>query len=650
MNTQSNPLLGIPIYAGSQVILNGSIGTIKVCEPVNDLILFIEDVSKKLIQLSVVEVQNAYKKDHLKVVSSIHRTSDGVKASATLRTEIKRREMYCLPLKNERFPTSKKLLAEHIPAVFAKDNYSKSPPGISTVQKWYADWRDADFDMTLAVLDANQGRKNNRLPKDIEQVIVDAIEEVYLSQKLKPKAVIKKVFEKLQALGYSSHQIPCDKTIYNRLKNLDRLKAIKARDGYFAYREANRGTYQHHPKYIIMERVEADVLHVNIGVLDDEGRFLGSLSIVIYLDCGTRIIVGFALMISRKKKEDSSFVLAGLMHSLKQTDEYPYSGVAHQYVLDGGPGFKENYFNNLIRNVLQSDVLYTKTRQGWDKPFVESLIKTLREYFGEEIDGYIGKYDSDKYPQDTLMKSAKYSVTELEKKLTHIFADLYPHNKLEGLKNKTPHQEWVEQSQKYPVIVPQQLPASAELRPISKTMTLHHVKGVTYQYQWFNSKELQTLYHRLHKNTRKQRVQLTIQVNDYDASGLNVVDPDTGIILEVPNIEYPNTRVSFIELNGWRSKENKVLGAATRIDNDDPVTPRKAPNRRGPSTNLIALEEPVTFDMIVNNENEPTPNPIPQEKKQSSKRKLEVKPESQSSRFAQDYPDSEEDEGGFDVE
>ena len=322
-------------------------------------------------------------------------------------------------------------------------------------------------------------------------------------------------------------------------------------------------------------------------------------------------------------------------------------------MLDGGPGFKENYFNNLIRNVLQSDVLYTKTRQGWDKPFVESLIKTLREYFGEHLDGYKGKYDPDKYPQDTLMKSAKYSVTELETKLTHIFADLYPHNPLEALKDKTPHQAWVEQSQKYPVIVPQQLPASAELRPISKTVTLHHVKGVTYEYQWFNSKELQTLYHRLHKNTLKHSVQVTIQVNEYDACGVNVVDPDTGIILEVPNIEFPNTRASFIELNGWRSKENKVLGAATRIDNDDPVTPRKAPNRRGPSTNLIALEEPVTFDMIVNNESEPNLVPIPKEKKQSSKRKpdhYKVKPESQSSRFAQDSPDSEEDIGGFDVE
>lgn len=609
--------IGLPFYVGNRVSYQQDFGVIKLAEIESGLAAILFD-GNRLVQYELQTLVEAYQNRELNLINDHVPVAHGVLLTDKDKKTIRYREAFCKEAHKSPTPTCLDMLNEIIPVVVLKFKFTKQPSA-KTIQRWYGKWAKDQFDMGTQVFEAKAGKRNYRLSTDIETVITNMIDQFYYKSGGIKQKVIVEVRTKLIELGYATSQIPCDRTIRKRIADIDRIKAEEKINGVLAAAELKRGTYRHHPDYRCCERVELDVGHFNIGQLDDNGYFLGGLSIAIVLDVGTRVITGHALLVSSKKKEDEDFVFAAMLHSLirKKDPNYPYNGIGDVYFRDSGPGYKGVNFNKFIEYTLQSCITIAPTRQGWAKPFVEAIVKFLRRALNMEVEGYIGKFDPKKYTEATLIKNAKYTVRQLEEKMHKVIYN-YHHTKHSGLKGETPHEAWVRKSNEHP---PKTLDFLVDQRNLRRTLPttrkLHHVKGITYKYQWFNSPEIQKLYHRLHGNRDAKNVQIHVEVNLYDARWINVIHPYTGEIIEVPNTLQLVDRISFDELNAHLTGIKYPLEVATRIDVEKRIKARNKQNRRGSRTELIPLNAEVDFDAMYRAEQSPHERLADQDKLES---------------------------------
>lgn len=591
--------IGLPFVVGDRISFKGEFGIIKVIDSEDDLAAIYYD-TKRLVQYSLKELIECCRDRQLSIIKSVPQAYHGVRLTNCQKETIAYREAYCKAAYQHPNPCGEKLLVNLIPQITAEYHFSKQP-GLSSVQRWYEAWVNDDFEMIKQVIGETDKTKRYRVPFDVEAIMSKAIDKIYLKKGLSPKAAIIEVNDELKSKGYDNSQIPCEKTIRNRIADLDRIGVERARKGDLAARELSRGGNKKHPEYACCERVELDVFHLNIGLLDDDGYFVGALTIAVVLDCGTRCILGFAALVCDKKTENAELVLESLLHSIKhKTDPlWIYSGIGLKYVRDSGPGYRSKVFNQFIENSLNSTLEVSAVRKGYAKPYVESLVRSLRALVDNNIEYYLGKYNPSEFSEATLIKSAKFTVKQVTEKLYNILLGYHhlPHSQLKA--NRTPHDEWVEKSNIRPPITLDQLPNRMLLRPtVAHNRTLLHVKGITYLYQWFNSHELQSLFHQLHGNRKANSIKVSIELNKYDARFINVIHPDTGERIEVANTIPLTYCISFAELNGHRSGIQNKLEVDPNILTKDRKKMRDSVNRRGPKTDVIPVGDTVDFNHL----------------------------------------------------
>lgn len=583
----------LPFNVGTSVSYLSKIGQIKFIDQRNNLVGVYENHNDKLVQYKLSELLEAYRQRELSIVTDIYPQSKGVTLTNAELKRVKKIDAFCQQARLNETPQSLPMLEKMIPIIAEHHGYEgKDIPKPKTVQGWYREWTLHNYDTVQMVISKRTGRNKPRLPDDIEDIIKNCIDIIYLKEKKSQKATIKNVRKTMLDVGYSESDIPDANTIRTRIKRLDPTMVKRKREGELAYREFTRLTKSHHPEYMLLERVECDVMHLNIGVLDNEGYYIGSLSIAFCLDAGSRAIVGYALMVSIKKKETASFVLEALLHSVikKNDEDYPFGGIAHLYAQDNGPGYRDSGNKKFIEMVLKALLQMLPSRKGWGKPFVEAAVKSIRQHIGDEVQAVLGKYKPGTFTEDTLRSSAKLTIEQVEEKIYDALCYTYHDTPMEALKYQTPRQVWAELADRAPPIYLEKLPNPQELRPILvENRAVNSVVGVRLLYQKFQCDELQELVFQINGNRSEKSIKVCIEFNLYDARAINVIDPRTGKRIEVPNTKQLAERRSFYQLNAFRNGLRKRIENEATIATEKRIKQRAESVRKGPKTNFVPI-------------------------------------------------------------
>jgi hypothetical protein len=569
---------------GTKVMLNGAYGVIKVFDKDVAAIFFDDGM---LVQYEPKVLINYYAAKKLSFIGSTPKINGDLQLTQGQKENAKYRLPFCQALLKLGRPGSilerQKIINEVVDGLDEKDQQNKRPSPES-LRRWYNQYIEDDLDITPQVIP--QRDRPNRIDDEVEQQLLKAVKKgLGKSNEARLYRDFKKVFDKL---GYQE-DCPSRSTYYRRVAAQRKLAAIFDRDGKSAAREAARTSTIGYQLTYPLERVELDAAHFNIGLMNDEGYYVGSLTVFFAICCTTRVILGYSMIVG-KGGEDSGSVVQSLLHSIepKNDPDYPYAGIADLYVADGGGAYRSKSTKKFI-NSIQSDLVICETRMGWGKGFIESFIRTFRRKFWDGVDGYLDKYDPKKYQESTLIKSTRWTVKEMSKMIAEFIRDVYHHEAHSGIDGMTPHDKWESLIYDYPPQLPVDTKNLALFRGLKiENRVLNPTRGVFYKNQWFQSNELAAMYHDLVPNTDKvPKICVDIMVNPLDARGVSVIDErNKGQLMDVPHSQRFTEQLSFNELNARRYDRKVENEFSAKIKGDIKIKPQTTPRRKGPVTDV----------------------------------------------------------------
>lgn len=265
-----------------------------------------------------------------------------------------------------------------------------SPPSASTVLKWMRQYEDSGG-VVESLASKNFCRKRSpRLHKIVLEVIHEQLRTHYCTRgkptlratTVKIRFVLKckvKVGELKEADASVS-----ESTVSRVLSTIDRYEVDKSRFGLNFAENKYRTSYGGIAVYRPQSRYEIDHTVLDIVVVDDRtGMPLGRPTLTLVVDSYTGLIAGFHVSFW---PASLSCVLAAMKVAISPKGRYteamnlknpwlPY-GLPMAWVVDNGLEFHSWLFK-CIAAMLDTDILWCKTRTPWHKPVVERAFGLL---------------------------------------------------------------------------------------------------------------------------------------------------------------------------------------------------------------------------------------------------------------------------------
>lgn len=491
-----------------------------------------------------------------------------------------------------------------------KDKKTFSKTKLEKILKYY---RNNGGDFTFYV---NKSRKKqgSKLPEEVDVYIQWWIDNVYLT---KNKPTVTSVYKRmrLKAPLEIQQQIPSESTIRRKINALDMGTIILKRDGKTAHTEYMRGIGKKIKTEHVMERVEMDAMHLILGVLDDEGRFLGYATIYFAVDFTSRATVGWHVEVKQKLRGESTSGVMNCFKSMLDTTMpagldylHPIGGIGICVHLDQGVAYANKQVIALCK-ALKISIQYTGTKSGWGKPVAEAFVKAFRNYFGRDVEGYRHKDDIRKGDTEHAKHENCVYLSELKRAIRHFVYFEYNQTRHDGLKGEKPADVWDKVYPKLPPMLPDEMDTHLFMGE-ADSRRLHSVRGITLDKQTFQSKALKQMFCELDtKKNNSKSIPVDVRFNPEDASTIIVVNPQTGECLLVPNIDETTYGQSFIEANAQaranhqkrkeEQRKREENQEAMAIDMLSKSRVKKKPkNRPSDSVPLDDGSEPFTMDDI----------------------------------------------------
>jgi len=381
----------------------------------------------------------------------------------------------------------------------------------------------------------------------------------------------------------SNKKIPHYKTFTKWIKELPHAEVILAREGKRALKAAKRNKTSMLITDHILERVEVDAVHFSLGVIDEEGNYLGKVVVYFVIDCHSRSVMGYKMQIGTG--ETASSVIDSYRHAILQKDPslvcpeiintWPMCGLIEIVVFDGGPGYTANTTIAFLMD-LGSTCQLAQTGCGWKKPYIERFFGTLRKQLLQTIPGYCKRVKDVRELDLSLEKQASITPAQLENLITQWIVDEYHQTPHKGLGGRTPQQVWESQASMYVM-----LPANEdELRLQQGDFVFRTISG--------DSSEAGVVNNKIRYNEASGRLQeigqmkkslgesATIQIlyNNNDISRVSALDEETGELLELialdPRITEGMSLAEYKALFSTKEYSNKGFGHH-RATKDNPV-------------------------------------------------------------------------------
>jgi transposase InsO family protein len=319
-------------------------------------------------------------------------------------------------------------------------------------------------------------------------------------------------------------------------EDIDPITKIQAREGKRSLHKTLRTVMEHYRVSAPLARVEVDAANISIGVLDNNGRYLGTVMLYLVFDCYTRAVLGYKLQVG--KGETASSVIDAYIDAISDypscSSDYPMHGLFVSVFCDGGPGYTAKQTFTFLSSI---DVIPTvvETGQGWKKPYVERFIGTLRSQCLSQISGYVGKYKSgDPALEVSVEKQACMTLPELKQLIDKYIVDVYHHRPHSSLDGRSPYQVWMEHfSGLHLPFVPDNFELIRSYRGEIAERTIQDHKGIQINNVFYNSRELHLLYLKL-KSMSRGPVAVTCEYSSNDISEITVCDPNDNSVITVP--------------------------------------------------------------------------------------------------------------------
>lgn len=298
-------------------------------------------------------------------------------------------------------------------------------------------------------------------------------------------------------------------TFYDRIKKLPRTDVIRAREGKNVSRTdsriVERGLITNH----VLERIEMDAVHVNVGLKGENEKIVTQIIIYVVMDCHSRAILGTHVQVAKyhgekKKTGETKFgITQSIVHSLQPKPNmsfdggkyfWPMRGTGEVYVTDGGGPYASHVIGGLITSA-GGDQQITEPGSGYRKPYVERFFSTLRTQFLSVIPGYMGKRTDGKQFDLPIHKHASVTLREFESLLANYLVTRYHQAPHKGLMGLSPQKKWEKSINKSTTAL--KVPDIGRLvrrniEPIPRTIQAH--LGIQINNTFFNSKVLKSLF------------------------------------------------------------------------------------------------------------------------------------------------------------
>ncbi|MEO3432312.1 DDE-type integrase/transposase/recombinase [Inquilinus sp. CAU 1745] len=479
---------------------------------------------------------------------------------------------------------SKKALARLIAEVAAAENHAERP-SVRQLSRWLDSWfqigsPDLRDIRCIAPRFHLRGNGKDRFDPDVEDIVLETIEEMWLKPNKDSGAEILAVANKridyLDPEGREARFLDRDgklrrpslRTLYRLLNSIDTDVVVKGQRGAI---EADRtcepvvrGPQASRP----LEQVEMDHTLLDVIVLDAERNVpLGRPWITVALDRYTRMIIGVYIGFM---PPGAHTVMLCLRNAIRPKEEFlerypsirnnwPCFGKPKAIVVDNGPEFHSRSFKEACL-ALNIDIIYCPVRKPRYKGKIERWFGRLTRQHLHKIPGTTfsntkqrGDYKSE--------KEAVMTLADLKCSILKWIVDDYSVSIHRGI-DCAPVVKWEEGVRKSPVSMPSRqgdldiLLSHVEDRKLTRTgISLH---GLLYSAK---TKEFKRLINRADKPDT-----VKVRVNAEDLNSIQVEDWVTGRFIEVPSVdpEY-TTDLSLAEHAILRQKVKERLKAYERV-------------------------------------------------------------------------------------
>jgi len=415
-----------------------------------------------------------------------------------------------------------------------------NPPDPSTLARWVKE-TTSHHQGVLALVKKRERRAGSKFGEEVKDLFDSVIRHEYLNLRRPTRTYAYSQFVNRleEELGLTEvHEIPSYGTFCNWIKQLNPIEVAEKRFGKLAAKSLNRNAHQEIQLHRIFERVEVDALRLGVGVVDDQGRYLGTIIVFFVLDCYSRSVLGFQIQVGGG--ESAASVIDSYKHAMapKYPEEvdptikctWPMYGALKNVVSDGGSGYKAIETHTFLLH-LNAGTSIAATYSGEKKPFIESFNKTVRAKLAPRLAGYVPKIAGNQPSDATIEQQAVLTLDQVKRKLTKWIVDDYHQTEHEGLNWQTPHQVWTENAKLFPPAIPDELFTRLKLtHGESKTPKIlgdeGHL-GITVNNARYNDpdKRLKSIYGWLKQRGKEPRVECEFTPNDIHS--VSVKDPES---------------------------------------------------------------------------------------------------------------------------
>lgn len=437
-------------------------------------------------------------------------------------------------------PSTKAKVVADIHAMWRKLGARGKPPSASAVLRWKSLFL-ASGQSHEALLDKNQARGNRkpRYPRAVEEVIEQAIRDIYLTRE---RHTIERTIERARYLvGMKNDALPeaAQLKLPTRAIVTRMIQAIPAYDrdiarhGRAAAKKNFRAAVGVNATDSPLERAEIDHTQLDLYVIDDQEKVpLGRPWVTACIDDHTRCILGYHIgfeppsYLSVAKCLKHAFLpkTEFLARHPEIKNDWPAHGVVQTLVVDNGREFHSKSLEKAAF-LLGVTIQYAPKRTPWFKGKIERWFLELNRNAAHGIPGttFSNIFEKDDYNPK---KHAVVTWSTLQEIVATFIADVY-HAKPHGIIGASPNDKWMESIEQTDIPLPSDPALLDALMTRSVTRKLTHVGVEMYGIQ-YNSRDLRDLRRRF-----GQKLTVEVRVDDEDLSSVLVICPKTNAIIRV---------------------------------------------------------------------------------------------------------------------
>ncbi|WNC72018.1 hypothetical protein RGQ13_18145 [Thalassotalea psychrophila] len=509
--------------------------------------------------------------------------SEMVVAQCVTRLTYEERELaekycdYIRPLETEAEPYATEAVRRIIFEVAQKrGDTGKNVPKLGTLKGWYRKYTSDDIGRNvIKMVKSTATPRASQFYEAMMDLFFEVIDKEYLhlngssatetylkfrNQAAKYLRVIPKKHRKKEKVIKRS-------TFFDYISKLDPVEVVREREGWAAAETKYRYSKEHIVATRPLEHVQIDAVHINLGLTDGDGNYVGMPVVYFAIDVFTRTILGYVISYAEVRTEEGIAAVELIKRIIRPKKKpehcvngYPLYGKPESLRHDSGVfsgKLCEDYLAHMQIHDMTSEV-----SKPWRNAMVERFNRTFREQCCKKIIGYVGKRTAEYKDTSTVKALAVCKVDEFVLITEKFILDVYHQNPHAGIDGMSPAQ----MANKYKALV--EIPSIEYLSKLNSfigrefTPSIQAVKGIQKNSVFYINAKLAKLRNKIDPSTKKT-VKITAYYNELDISKISVLDPFTGeqFTVDCTSIKEP---ISLAEYKALKGASKKRLSATSR--------------------------------------------------------------------------------------